>query len=105
MIIDEQLYIRHMSDRSVIKIIRKIKKFKLCTGAYVVTLPLFNDGMLEIYNVNEFQQPVYKEIGDSIHIVGIAPTRKMAVYLIRDIVDDVYKETGGLDMKTYFSTV
>ncbi|MBP3326459.1 MAG: hypothetical protein J6L77_08600 [Coprococcus sp.] len=103
MIIDKRLYVGCMPDRSVIRIIRKIKKFKLCTNVYVVTLPLFHDGMLEIYNMNEFQQKLYRDMEDSIHIVGIAPTRRMAVYLVRDIVDDVYKKTGGFDMESYFS--
>ncbi len=105
MIIDKRLYVGYMPDRSVMKAIKKIKRFKLCTNVYVVTLPLFHDGILEIYNMNEFQQQLYRDMEDSIHIVGIAPTRRMAVYLVRDIVDDVYKKTGGFDMESYFSNV
>ncbi len=103
MIIDKQLYVGCMSDRNIIKIIRKIKRFSSCTGVYVVTLPLFHDGILEIYNVNEFMQPVYRNMDDKIHIVGIASTRSAAVYLVKDIIDDVYKKTGGFDMNAYFS--
>jgi hypothetical protein len=105
MIIDKHLYIGSLPEKSAIKIVRKIKKFKLCAGVQVITLPMFNEGLLEIYDLNEFQQEYYKAHSDDIHVVGIAVTRRQAYYLVRDIIDDVYRNTGTFDCDTYFRYV
>ncbi len=104
MTIDKNLYVGKMSDKNVIKIIRKIKKFKLCTGVVLITLPLFGQGLLEIYDMNEFQQEYYKRHSDEIHVVGISQTKRQAYRLVRDIIDDVYAKTGAFDCVSYFQT-
>lgn len=70
-----------------------------------MTLPVFGEGLLEVYDFNEFQQGIYKHYMDDIHIVGIAPSKKLAYYVVRDIIDDVYKNTGTFDCDTYFKYV
>ncbi len=105
MIIDEHLYIGTMPEKMAFKLIKKIKKFKICPGTFVITYPLFGEGLLEIYDVNEFQQEYYKKHSDDIHIVGISQTRKGAFYLVRDIMDDVYKKTGTCDCVNYFNNL
>lgn len=102
MIIDRQLYIGQMNDRDVIRTVHKLKRNKLCTGVVVITLPLFDQGMLEIYDVNEFQQSYYQERYDEIHIVGITHTRRGAVMLVKDIIADIYDKTGGFDCTNFF---
>ncbi len=104
MIIDKQLYVGGLPDRGVIRLIKKIKKFKPCASTYIITLPLSLEGMLEIYNANELRQRRYMQMEDRIHIVGIAPSKRIAVYLVRDIIDDIYRKTGGFDVNSYFST-
>lgn len=104
MTIDKNLYVGKMSDKNIIKIIRKIKKFKLCPGVILITLPLFNEGLLEIYDMNEFQQEYYKKHSDDIHVVGISQTKRQAYRLVRDIIDDVYSKTGTFDCVSYFTT-
>lgn len=105
MIIDEHLYIGTMPEKTASRLLKKIKNFKSFSGAFVVTFPLFDDGLLEIYDVNEFRQEYYKRRSDDIHIVGISQTRKGAFYLVRDIMDDVYAKTGTCDCVNYFKNI
>ena len=106
MVIDDKFYIGGARDRQVIRMVRGIRRFhkvRYIPGVFVVTLPLFGDGILEIYELNEFRQKIYEEMIDSIHIVGAASSRAQAVRLVRDIIDDIYKKTGGVDVKGFFN--
>lgn len=42
-----------------------------------------------------------KCIQDEIYVVGIAKGRDEAYELVRDIVDEVYKNTGGFNISRY----
>lgn len=105
MTIDEHLYTGHMPEKTVTRLVKRIKKQKPCSGVYVVTLPLFEDGLLEVYDTNEFLQPYYKKREADIYIVGISLTKKGAFFLVRDIIDDVYRLTGSFDCNAYFKYV
>lgn len=102
MIVDRHLYIGQMKDSDVVRTVRKLKKNKPCAGVFVVTLPLFDQGILEIYDANELTQKYYRERTDEIHVVGISHTRHGAVTLVRDIISDIYDKTGDFDCTDYF---
>jgi hypothetical protein len=104
MIVDEKFYVGMMSNHLIWKMVRIIEKFpsRKSTGIYVITLPLFGDGMLEIYPIDEFRQNVYKDMLDNIRVVGAAPTKRAASWLVRDIIEDIYLQTGDVDVKSYF---
>lgn len=107
MVIDDKFYVGGARDRQLIRMVRGIRRFhkvKFVPGVYVVTLPLFGDGILEIYELNEFRQKVYRDMTDSIHIVGAAPTRVQAMWLVRDIIDDIYRKTGRVDVREFFGS-
>ena len=106
MVIDDKFYVGGARDRQIIRMVRGIRRFhrvKYIPGVFVVTLPLFDDGILEIYELNEFRQKVYRDMSDSIHIVGAAPSRQQAVRLVRDIIDDISIKTGDVDGKGFFA--
>ena len=92
MVIDDKFYVGGARDRQIIRMVRGIRRFhrvKYVPGVFVITLPLFGDGILE---------------GDAIHIVGAAPSRFQAVLLVRDIIDDIYKKTGDVDVERFFAS-
>lgn len=70
-------------------------------GVFVITLPLFGDGILEIYELMNSGRRSTLDMGDAIHIVGAAPSRFQAVLLVRDIIDDIYKKTGDVDVERF----
>ena len=105
MVIDDKFYVGGARDRQIIKMVRGIRRFhkvRYVPGVFVVTLPLFDDGILEIYELNELRQKVYRDMENSIHIVGAAPSRVQAIRLVRDIIDDIYRKTGDVDVKGFF---
>lgn len=128
MVIDEKFYVGKASDRSVIRMVNGIRRVnrinrhtrkdflsgarshakryaarKTPVGVYVITLPVFGDGILEIYDINELTQRTYAMLGDSIHIVGAAETRLNAMLVVRDIVEDIYNKTGGVSVAEFFA--
>ena len=107
MVIDDKFYVGGARDRQIIRMVRGIRRFhrvKYVPGVFVITLPLFGDGILEIYELNELRQKIYTDMGDAIHIVGAAPSRFRAVLLVRDIIDDIYKKTGDVDVERFFAS-
>ena len=72
MTIAKRLYTGVMPDKTASRLIKRIKKRKPCADVYVITLPLFEDGLLEVYEANEFLQPYYKKRTDDIVIVGMS---------------------------------
>ena len=83
MTIAKRLYTGVMPDKTASRLIKRIKKRKPCADVYVITLPLFEDGLLEVYEANEFLQPYYKKRTDDIVIVGMSMTKAGAFFLIR----------------------
>lgn len=81
-------------------------KWKLRTGrpqplVYVIALAKNND-LLEIYHSGMLKQKYYRKKENAPYIVGIATGYGGAVDLVIDIVQDVFQETGGYDVKTFF---
>lgn len=80
------------------KIIWCLKHYMFMPSVYVVTLAGKED-MLEIYHSSLLKQKYYKE--NPPFIVGIAESHSAAVTMIQEILLDVLKETGGLDVRKY----
>lgn len=102
MVIDKHLYVGRMPGINVIKTIKNIQKFKMCPGVVVITLPMWGEGLLEVYHQPELTQSRYRQRSNDIHIVGIASSKIQAYSLVRAIIDDVYTATGGFDCASYF---
>lgn len=96
-----RMYIRGISDRKVIPTMRKMKRNKSLSSIFCVTLPVFQDGVLEIYEYEELRQPIYDELINPAIVIGITGSRKDAEELVRLIVDEVYQNTGGFEVGSY----
>lgn len=82
-------------------------KWKLRTGrpqpaVYIIALAKNND-LLEIYHSGLLKQKYYKKKQNATYIVGIAAGYGGAVDLVIEIIEDVLRETGACDVKTYFA--
>lgn len=67
-------------------------------SVYVITLAKEQD-LLEIYHSSLLKQKYYKE--NPPYVVGIAESHSVAVSMIQEILLDVLKETGGLDIQKF----
>lgn len=80
-------------------IIRKLNANRLQWDLFVVTLPEEEKNQLEIYNSAQFLQPAYP-VEDYL-VVGIAKGYDAAVELVEGIVEEVYRKTGGADIRSF----
>ena len=100
MILYENPYIGDTLQKNKDKVIRKMKKGKVILRLFCVTLPLGSHGLLEIYPYYELQQKWFQEQNPI--VIGIARNREEAFLLVQKIVGEVYQNTGGFDVASYF---
>lgn len=95
------IYTYGISDKKLDKISKKIKKGKIIPGLHLVTLPLFNDGILEIYDYNQLLQPFYKTMDDKIVIVGISKDRAGANDIVMELVQRMCDAGNGFNVREF----
>lgn len=86
----DSLYTYGLTDRKIDKVLKRMQKGKIIKDLHVVTLPLFGDGILEIYKYDQLLQPFYKKIEDDICVIGLAANRSMASELVMEIIQNMY---------------
>ena len=96
-----RMYVRGIPDWKVIPMMRKMKRNRSVSGLYCITLPVFQDGILEIYEYEELRQPLYEGLEHPVFVIGIAAKREEAEELVRLIVDEVYQNTGEFQVGDY----
>ena len=96
-----RMYVRGIPDRKVIPTMRKMKRNQSLSSIFCITLPVFQDGVLEIYEYEELRQPIYDELEHLAIVIGITDSREDAEELVRLIVDEVYQNTGGFAVGAY----
>ena len=69
-------------------------------SVYVLALASNPSNSLDIVNAAYLQQPIYKR--RELKVVGIAKSYGEALELLNMIVQEVYGQTGGLDIRGYF---
>ena len=100
----EHVYTDIERGKKLNKQIRKLYKYKPAMNLFLITFPIADKGMLEIYNYNVLLQPYYKKFDDDIIIVGISSQKDEAAELLRQIVEETVQATGGLDVKSYIDS-
>lgn len=103
MILSENMYVGEKAAEKKKDIIRKIKKGKVQFGKYVLALPFNDSDVLDIYPSAILVQKHYMD--SDLFVVGIADGKKEADELMQTMLMDCYKETGGFDLRYYFSVV
>lgn len=101
-IFHEKLYRDGISDRKLKRIIKKVQKGSAKLNLFLITLPLNDNGVLEIYWYPELLQKAYRELERTLTVVGIAGSREEAFSMVEDIVIDVGWQTGEIPIAQYF---
>ena len=103
-VLSQNLYSDMASDKSFQKLLNKIvKKRPVATGLFLVTKPVFNAGIMEIYDYNELLQPFYRKRKADLNIYGVSTSRAGAREIVKDIIEDAYDALGELDIEKFFS--
>lgn len=97
------LYMGENARKAKYKVLGHVVKKKLSFDTYLITLPSNPSNILDMYPANVLLQTHFKDkkVLEDIYIIGIAKGRKEAFILIKDIVDDVYSNTGNFDISGY----
>lgn len=83
------------------RIISSIKEHKPMAGAYFITLAENTSELLDIVPLRMLANSSYPS--DQLYILGIAMGKDEAFELVEKMVDSIYRETGTLDIRGYFS--
>lgn len=97
----KKLYTYEMSDKKLDRIISKIKKGKKISKLCLITLPVFEDGILEVYDYNQLLQPYYKSIDERIIVVGISKNKGDAYQVVLNIVQGMYDSKIDFNVREY----
>ena len=101
--VHERVFTGELTNREIEKYIKRISANRsISDEAYVITFPLWKDGILNIYNYGELLKKEYNTIVDDIDVVGIAKTYEDAMMVLEDIVEAMLKDQGEIDVCKYF---
>ena len=94
----ERLYLGDKANKNRFKILQAVRAEKT-SGYYVLTLASNEKNLLDIYSASSLNQPYYKQ--QDLLIVGVAADYEDAAMLVGKIVGEVYKKTGGFDVREF----
>lgn len=83
------------------RILWSLKHFRPLKDVFVLILARTPHDLIHIYPSEEFLQPYYKKRSRDLFVIGIACGKQEALELVCRIVEEVYRETGGCDIRRY----
>ena len=96
----KNLYLTDKTAGKKDKIIRKANRGVGMFSIYFVTLASNEENLFDIFHAAHLKQPVFYR--QNPFVVGIASGYDEAVELVRQMVEDVYRETGAFGVREYF---
>lgn len=94
------LYTTEKTKKMLPRIMRKIRSRKLQPGIWILTISSNRQNLLDIFHSIHYMQPMFEHLNPD--IVGIAESEDAAKELLIRIAEDIYRETGGFDVRNYF---
>jgi len=70
-------------------------------GAFLLILPKNPTQLLEIVAANVYLQPYFKNKDADVCVIGIASSKDSAIDISSQIIEKMYKDTGGFDIRSY----
>lgn len=98
----DNVYTEFNTEETFKKMLRMVSVRKPVPGLYVITEPLYEAGIMEIYNYNELLQPFYRKQKRTIRVLGMAKSRDGAKGVVSDILEDVYEKYNAPDINSFF---
>ena len=79
--------ITDMDRKQLNKAVHAIHRKKRLGSVFIVLRPIFNDGILEIYQYNELLHAVYKDIYKNLRPLAISETKDGAIKLSAKLIE------------------
>ncbi len=96
----ENLYTTEKTKRMLPRIVHKIRTRRLQPGIWLITIASNEQNLLDIFHSIYYVQPMFAKLNPD--IVGIAESEDAAKSLLLQMTEDMYRETGNFDVRTYF---
>ena len=94
------LYTTEKTKKMLPKIMGKLNSRKLQTKIWLITIAANEKNLLDIFHSIHYMQPLFEKLNPD--IVGIAENEESAKELLIQITEDIYRETGSFDVRSYF---
>lgn len=100
----EKLYLSaDIKSKKKIKLMEYIENGKLTFEVYCITFASNPDNLFDIINANELLFPYYAK--KEMYVLGLAASKEQAKLLVKDMIEEIYKNTGGFQVRDYFSRI
>lgn len=94
------LYTTEKTKKMLPRIMHKLRTRKLQPGIWLITIASNKQNLLDIFHSVYYMQPMFEKLNPD--IVGIAESEDAAKELLIRITEEIYRETGSFDVRTYF---
>ncbi len=94
------LYTTEKTKKALPRIMQKTRRKKIQPGVWLITLASNEQNLLDIFHSVYYFQPMFEKMNPA--IVGIAESEDAAKELVLKIVEDVWRQKGDFDVRTYF---
>ena len=96
----ENMYIGKQLSEKGEKIKKKLNRKLFLPDVFLITRPTNEDNLFDIFQSKELLFPYHKR--REIIVCGLAKDKEEALTLVTTMLEDMYRETGGLCSKEYF---
>ncbi|MDF2610132.1 MAG: hypothetical protein K0R92_1606 [Lachnospiraceae bacterium] len=83
------------------RIMKSIETGKFTFEVYCILFASNPENLFDIMNANELLFPYYSK--KELYVVGLALSRIEAFELVKEMIDQVYRETGSFSVRDYFT--
>lgn len=94
------LYMDEEIRKEPIKWKKRIEEDKIPYGLFCIAFASNEKNLFDIIDCKEFWFRHYKR--NEIFIVGLAKDKGSAILLLQNMIEDIYKKTGGFLVREYF---
>lgn len=96
----KELYLSESTAKKKDKIIRKADRGVGMVSIYFISLASNEQNLFDIFHAAHLKQPAF--YSQNPFVVGIASGYEEALEMTRQMVEDIYRETGGFGVREYF---
>ncbi len=96
------LYVSECWQKKKGEIVKRLKENKLQPQVYVITLSQGEQNQLEFFSSVLLKQSIFEH--SKLFVIGIADGYDEALFLVEEIVQDVYQETKSANARQFLLT-
>lgn len=98
-----ELYTGPNAGENIQRIRKKASDGQWMAGVYYITLASVPGSLLDIFHNGMLRQPLFLN-AQCMDVIGVAQGRMEALRLAEQIIWELYQETGGFDIRSYFQS-